>query len=383
MKLHEYQAKKFLYEYGIPTPKGIVIDKVIDASSALESLGGEAVVKAQVYAGGRGQSGGIIKVSSPSAATAAAKKLLGSTLVTYQTTPEGVPVSSVLLEETVEIQDELYLSMLIDGSSGGIAIISSKEGGVSIEEVARNNPELIFKAHIDPTLGMMPYISRSIAIALKLENSLINPFSKLLQSMYSLFLNLDTSLIEINPLAITKKQEFIALDAKIEIEDDALFRHPDVIKLKDDSQVDPLELKAENAGVNYVKLDGDIGCLVNGAGLAMATMDVITNAGFSPANFLDVGGTADQGTVAEATRIILSDASVKRIFINIFGGIVQCDMVVNGVLEALSNSPKNPPPIIARLMGTNQEEARKILSNSGLNVILPESLTEASEAISG
>ena len=383
MKLHEYQAKKFLYEYGIPTPKGIVIDKVIDASSALESLGGEAVVKAQVYAGGRGQSGGIIKVSSPSAATAAAKKLLGSTLVTYQTTPEGVPVSSVLLEETVEIQDELYLSMLIDGSSGGIAIISSKEGGVSIEEVARNNPELIFKAHIDPTLGMMPYISRSIAIALKLENSLINPFSKLLQSMYSLFLNLDTSLIEINPLAITKKQEFIALDAKIEIEDDALFRHPDVIKLKDDSQVDPLELKAENAGVNYVKLDGDIGCLVNGAGLAMATMDVITNAGFSPANFLDVGGTADQGTVAEATRIILSDASVKRIFINIFGGIVQCDMVVNGVLEALSNSPKNPPPIIARLMGTNQEEAREILSNSGLNVILPESLTEASEAISG
>lgn len=383
MKLHEYQAKKFLCEYGIPTPKGIVIDKVIDASSALESLGGEAVVKAQVYAGGRGQSGGIIKVSSPSAATAAANKLLGSTLVTYQTTLEGVPVSSVLLEETVEIQDELYLSMLIDGSSGGIAIISSKEGGVSIEEVARNNPELIFKAHIDPTLGMMPYISRSIAIALKLENSLINPFSKLLQSMYSLFLNLDTSLIEINPLAITKKQEFIALDAKIEIEEDALFRHPDVIKLKDDSQVDPLELKAENAGVNYVKLDGDIGCLVNGAGLAMATMDVITNAGFSPANFLDVGGTADQGTVAEATRIILSDTSVKRIFINIFGGIVQCDMVVNGVLEALSNSPKNPPPIIARLMGTNHEEARKILSNSGLNVILPESLTEASEAISG
>ena len=383
MKLHEYQAKKFLCEYGIPTPKGIVIDKVIDASSALESLGGEAIVKAQVYAGGRGQSGGIIKVSSPSAATAAANKLLGSTLVTYQTTPEGVPVSSVLLEETVEIQDELYLSMLIDGSSGGIAIISSKEGGVSIEEVARNNPELIFKAHIDPTLGMMPYISRSIAIALKLENSLINPFSKLLQSMYSLFLNLDTSLIEINPLAITKKQEFIALDAKIEIEEDALFRHPDVIKLKDDSQVDPLELKAENAGVNYVKLNGDIGCLVNGAGLAMATMDVITNAGFSPANFLDVGGTADQGTVAEATRIILSDTSVKRIFINIFGGIVQCDMVVNGVLEALSNSPKNPPPIIARLMGTNHEEARKILSNSGLNVILPESLTEASEAISG
>lgn len=272
--------------------------------------------------------------------------------------------------------------MVTDGSSGGIAIISSREGGVSIEEVARDNPELIFKAYIDPTIGMMPYISRSIAIALKLDNSLFNPFSKLLQAMYSLFLDLDTSLIEINPLAITKKQELLALDAKIEIEEDALFRHPDVIKLKDHSQVDPLELKAENAGVNYVKLDGDIGCLVNGAGLAMATMDVITNAGFSPANFLDVGGTANQETVAEATRIILSDPSVKRIFINIFGGIVQCDMVVNGVIEAMNGRKNPPPPIIARLMGTNQEEARQILSSSGLDVILPESLTEASKAIS-
>ena len=382
MKLHEYQAKKFLCEYGIPTPKGIVINKNIDTSSALESLGGEAVAKAQVYAGGRGQSGGIIKVSSASAAEEAVNKLLGSTLVTYQTSPEGVRVSSVLLEETVEIHDELYLSMVTDGSSGGIAIISSREGGVSIEEVARDNPELIFKAYIDPTIGMMPYISRSIAIALKLDNSLFNPFSKLLQAMYSLFLDLDTSLIEINPLAITKKQELLALDAKIEIEEDALFRHPDVIKLKDHSQVDPLELKAENAGVNYVKLDGDIGCLVNGAGLAMATMDVITNAGFSPANFLDVGGTANQETVAEATRIILSDPSVKRIFINIFGGIVQCDMVVNGVIEAMNGRKNPPPPIIARLMGTNQEEARQILSSSGLDVILPESLTEASKAIS-
>ena len=383
MKLHEYQAKKFLCEYGIPIPEGKVIENALDTSSVLQSLGGEGVVKAQVYAGGRGQSGGIIKVSSPFEATEAVSKLIGSRLVTYQTGSEGAPVSSVLLEETVEIEEELYLSMLIDGSSGGVVVISSREGGISIEEVARDNPELIYKAHIDPTLGMMPYLSRSIAIALQLSGSMISPFSKLLEAMYSLFLNLDTSLIEINPLAITKNQEFIALDAKIDIEEDALFRHPEVIKLKDNSQVDPLELKAENAGVNYVKLDGDIGCLVNGAGLAMATMDLITKAGFSPANFLDVGGTTNQGTVAEATRIILSDPSVKRIFINIFGGIVQCDMVVNGVLEALSNSPKNPPPIIARLMGTNQEEAREILSNSGLNVILPESLIEASEAISG
>lgn len=383
MKLHEYQAKKILYEYGIPIPKGEVIKKTLDVSSALEFLGGKGVIKAQVYAGGRGHSGGIIKVSSLSEAKAATNKLLGSTLVTYQTGPIGAPISSVLLEETIEIQKELYLSMLVDGSTGGVVVISSREGGVSIEDVARNNPELIYKLPIEPILGIMPYQARTMATALQLDNSLITAFSKILTSMYSLFMNLDTSLIEINPLAITKSQDLIALDAKIEIEDDALFRHPEIIKLKDNSQVDPLELKADKAGVNYVKLDGDIGCLVNGAGLAMATMDVITKAGFSPANFLDVGGTAGQETVAEATRIILSDPSVKRIFINIFGGIVRCDMVVNGVLEAISNRQKSVPPIIARLMGTNQEEGRQILSSSGLNVVLPESLTEASEAISG
>mgnify|MGYP000974067003 CR=1 FL=1 len=381
MNIHEYQAKEILKKFGINIPNGFVIFSPSEIEEKFRKLKTKKnVLKAQIHAGGRGKAGGIKIVSDINELKKEAKNLFGKKLVTPQTGAKGKNVKTLYVEETCNVDKEFYLSCLIDRSSSKIAFISSSEGGMDIEKVARDNPELIFKAYIDPTIGMMPYISRSIAIALKLDNSLFNPFSKLLQAMYSLFLNLDTSLIEINPLAITKKQEFIALDAKIEIEEDALFRHPDVIKLKDDSQVDPLELKAENAGVNYVKLDGDIGCLVNGAGLAMATMDIIKLYGSEPANFLDVGGGASKEKVSAAFKIILSDKNVKGILINIFGGIMRCDVLAQGVVEAAKESNLKLP-LVVRLAGTNVELGKEILKKSKLKIISADNLSDAAKKI--
>ena len=381
MKIHEYQAKEILARYGVPIPKGRVATTPEEAAEIAAELGGRAVVKAQVHAGGRGKAGGIKVVSSAEEAAQAAGELIGSTLVTFQTGPEGASVGSVLVEELVDVETELYVGMAIDGATEGVVAIASSAGGMEIEEVAETTPEKIVRVAVDPVLGLQPFQGRRIAYGLGVDDSLVRPISGLMDSIYKVFEDSDCSLVEINPLGITSDGRILAMDAKLTIDDDAVFRHRDLLALRDPDQEDPLEVEAREFDINYVKLEGDIGCIVNGAGLAMATMDVIHAAGAAPANFLDIGGGADEAKVAKALSIVLSDAEVKTVLVNLFGGILRCDVAARGFLQAAEERPGAVKPMIVRMLGTNSDEGREIMANSGLDVVLVDNLNQAADAI--
>lgn len=381
MKIHEYQAKTILGKGGVAVPEGEVATTPEEARAVATRLGRKAVVKAQVHAGGRGKAGGIKVVSTPQEAEDAANALLGTTLVTFQTGPEGAPVNSVLVEEAIEVKRELYLGLVIDGTAQGVVVMASAAGGMEIEEVAENTPELLLRESVDPVLGLLPFQGRKIAFGLDIGPKLVRPLSTMIANLYQVFLDNDCSLLEINPLVVTEDGRILAADAKMDFEDDAFFRHKDLEDLRDTSQEDPLELRARVADVSYVKLDGTVGCLVNGAGLAMATLDVIGESGASPANFLDVGGGANEGKVAEALRIILSDPNVDTVLINIFGGILRGDMIAAGILAAVEGTEHQNRRIVVRMLGTNADEGRKMLQASSLNISLVEDLGNVAEAI--
>ena len=381
MKLHEYQAKEILGKYGVPTPKSRLARTGSQAATAAFEIGGTVVVKAQVHAGGRGKGGGVKIVESPGAAEQAAEKMIGTNLVTFQTGPEGVPVNSVLIEEGIEIENELYLGMVIDGASKGVVVIASEAGGMNIEEVAETSPEKILQIPIDPVLGLQPFQGRKIAYGLNLGPEHIRSVTSLVQNLYRAFIETDASLVEINPLVITKDGKVLAADAKLDIDDDAIFRQKDIQEMRDISQEDPLEVEARSSDINYVKLEGTVGCIVNGAGLAMATMDVTSSAGASPSNFLDIGGGADEEKVAKALNLVLSDDSVKAVLVNLFGGILRCDIAARGFLLAAEQQPDRVRPMVVRMLGTNSDEGREILSRSSLNVTLVDTLGEAAAEI--
>ncbi len=376
MKVHEYQAKEIMAQYGIPVPRGGVASTPDEARRVAESLGGRAVVKAQVHAGGRGKAGGIKLVASPEEAEAAAADLLGSTLFTYQTGPEGAPVDRVLVEEIADLQAELYLAVLVDGGAKCVSLIASQAGGVEIEEVAANAPEKILRAAVDPVIGLQPFQARKLAYGMDLKPGLIRPASQLMVDLYRLFQEYDCTLAEINPLAVTADGRIIALDAKLNLDDDASFRHKEFDQIRDVAQEDAMEAQASDYNIAYVHLDGDVGCLVNGAGLAMATMDIVKYAGGDPANFLDVGGGADEDKVERAFGIILEDPGVKRVLINVFGGILRCDVLARGVVASCRKRGANPT-LVVRMLGTNAEDGRQILRESGLNVVFADTLKEA------
>ena len=382
MKLHEFQSKEILSKYGIPVPQGKIARTPSQAATAAFDLGGTIVVKAQIHAGGRGNAGGIKVVQTPGAAEQAAAALLGKNLTTFQTGPEGVPVENVLIEEGIEIAEELYLGMVIDGSTKGVVVIASKSGGVNIEEVAENSPEKILQIPIDPVLGLQGFQGRQIAYGLGLSHSQVRIASTMLENLYKVFIDVDASLIEINPLVVTTDGRLVAADAKINIDDDAVYRHENIRDMADPSQEDPLEVQARESDINYVKLDGNIGCIVNGAGLAMATMDVASAAGAAPANFLDIGGGADEEKVAKALTLVLSDVNVKAVLVNLFGGILRCDIAARGFVMAIDRNRELERPMVVRMLGTNSEEGREILTSSKLEVTIVETLDEAAEAIS-
>lgn len=380
MKLHEYQAKEIFSRYGIPTPTFVVVSTPAEARQAAEDLGGQAVLKAQVHAGGRGKAGGVKVVHSPEEAEREAQSLLGRNLVTLQTDPRGVPVHSLMVEELVDIRRELYLGLTIDRGFGGPVIVASSSGGVEIEEVAAGSPESIYTEPVEPVLGLMAFQARRLAARLKLEPSVARPAIRVMEALYRVFTENDCTLVEINPLVVTAADQVIALDAKMEVEDDSLFRHPELRSLRDRTQEDDLEAEAADQDIAYVNLEGDVGCLVNGAGLAMATLDVTSAAGAAPANFLDVGGGADDEKVAKAVGIILSDPKVKRVLVNIFGGILRCDIAARGIVIAYRRKGSTLP-LVVRMMGTNVEEGKTILEGSGLHVVFTDTLTEAANAI--
>ena len=380
MKIHEYQAKDVLRSFGVPVPKGRVAMTADEARAIAEELGGRAVVKAQVHAGGRGKAGGVRVVSTPDEAAQFAGLLLGSQLVTAQTGPEGVPIGSVLVEEPLDIAQELYLSVTVDGAAKSPVIIASAAGGMEIEEIAEHSPEKITQVHIDPLIGYQPFVGRRVATALGLDATQGRAFGALLGGVIRAFNEKDLSLIEINPLVITADGSIMAADGKIDTDENGHFRHRDLLELRDPAQEDPLERVANEKGVQYVKLDGDVGCMVNGAGLAMATMDVISQVGHSPANFLDVGGGGSEEQVAEAFKIIVSDTDVKMVLINVFGGILRCDVLANGIVSAYREVEVNVP-IIVRMTGTNAEEGAEILRNSGIKVAVASDLSDAATKV--
>ncbi len=380
MKVHEYQAKALMAEFNIPVPKGSVATTLAEAREAAAAMDGKAVVKAQVHAGGRGKAGGVKVVSSAQEAEQVASDLLGSTLVTFQTGPDGVPVNQVLVEETIDVVRELYLAIVVDGESKRNVVIASEAGGMEIEEVAAATPEKILRVEVHPSVGFQPFQGRRLAYGLNLDAALVRPAAELIGNLCKLFVEKDCSMAEINPLVVTSDGRLLAVDAKLNIDDDALFRHGDLRDLRDATQEETLEAEATDYDISYVKLDGDVGCLVNGAGLAMATMDVIQAAGARPANFLDVGGGADVEKCKRAVGIILSDPKVKRILVNIFGGILACDTAAQGVVEACKERGANPQ-IVVRMLGTNFEQGRQILLDSGLNVTMADTLTGAAEAL--
>lgn len=375
MKVHEYQAKDIFARYGIPVPLGSVASTPIEALEAARDVGTPVVVKAQVHAGGRGKAGGIVLADTPADAERAASTILGSQLVTGQTGPQGVPVRKVLVEEAAKLATELYLGLTVERALGGAAMIASEAGGMDIEEVAATRPEEIFKEPVDPLVGFQPFQARRLCYSLGLAPELVRPASQIMSALYSLFAENDCSLVEVNPLGVTEDGRMIAVDAKVSFDDDALFRHADLLALHDPDQEDPFELQAREYGISYVKLDGVVGCLVNGAGLAMATMDVIKSAGSSPANFLDVGGGASEEKVARAFGIMLSDPQVKRVLVNIFGGILRCDIAARGIVSACQEK-ESRMPILVRMLGTNVDEGKAILEGAGLNVRFAGSLAE-------
>ena len=381
MNLHEYQAKALFKEYGMPVPNSIVASSAAEARSAAEKLATEkVVVKAQVHAGGRGKAGGVKLVDTPREAEDYAKSMLGTRLVTIQTDADGQPINTVLVEETCNIDNELYLGMVIDRASQRVVVMASTEGGMEIEQVAHETPEKILKAELNPLVGVMPYQCRELAFGLGLSGGQIKQFTQLLTGLCKLFVDKDMALVEINPLVVTKEGDLICLDGKINIDGNAMYRHKDLDKLRDKSQEDERELRASEWDLNYVALEGNIGCMVNGAGLAMATMDIIKLKGGQPANFLDVGGGATKERVTEALKIILSDPDVKGILVNIFGGIVRCDLIAEGVIAAVADVGIKVP-VVVRLEGTMAAEGRALLDKSGLNLQSASDLGDAAQKI--
>ena len=380
MNIHEFQSKEVFARYGIPVPRGIVASTPAEAKAATQELGGKSVVKAQIHAGGRGKAGGVQLVRSPEEAEEAAQRMLASNLVTPQTGPEGAPVQKLLIEELANIKQELYVALTIDRGHRGPAMLVSTKGGMDIEEVAANNPEDIHAEPIDPLSGLMPFQTRRLVRKLGLDQDVAGDAAKVLSALYRVFVENDCTLVEINPLIITGDGRVVALDAKINLDDDSMFRHADLLEYRDISQEDPLEAQAADLDIAYVNLDGDVGCLVNGAGLAMATLDVTNAAGAAPANFLDVGGGATPEKVASAVKIILSDAKVQRVLVNIFGGILRCDIAGEGIVLAYKDTGSSIP-LVVRMLGTNVMEGKEILSASGLPVTFADTLTEAAEAI--
>jgi succinyl-CoA synthetase beta subunit len=381
MKIHEYQAKQILAKFGVTVPRGEMITNRDEARAVAKDLGGATVVvKAQIHAGGRGKGGGVKLAHNPSEAEALAGQILGMTLVTHQTGPEGRVVKRALIEEGLDVARELYLGIVIDRASGRPVFMASSEGGVEIEVVAAEHPEKILKEFIDPSVGFQAFQARKLAFGLGLEGKVVNEAARLFQNLYRAFEATDASLVEINPFVITRDGRALALDAKMNFDDNALFRHPDIRELRDLNEEDPLEVKASNYGLNYIRLDGNVGCMVNGAGLAMATMDIIQYAGSRPANFLDVGGGANEEQVRHGFEIILSDANVRAVLINIFGGIMRCDIVASGVVAA-AKTLGIKVPIVVRLKGTNVELGQKILRESGLNFTVANDMKEAAEKV--
>jgi succinyl-CoA synthetase beta subunit len=380
MKVHEYQAKQVLARYGVAIPRGELISSPAEARAIADKLGGKVVVKAQVHAGGRGKAGGVKLASSPEQAVEHASKIIGMTLVSKQTGPQGQLVRKALVEEAVEIARELYLGVVLDRAVGLPVMMASKFGGMEIEEVAANNPAAILKAYFDPDIGLAAYQSRTLAFGLGLTGATFKAGTAFMHALARAYADTDASLFEINPLVTTTDGRVIALDAKASFDDSAMFRHADIAAMRDLDEEDPLEVEASKYDLNYIKLDGNIGCMVNGAGLAMATMDIIKHYGGMPANFLDVGGDASQERVAAAFRILLSDPSVRGVLINIFGGIVRCDMVARGVVAA-AKEVKLSIPLVVRLEGTNVEEGRRVLATSGLALTVGDGMADAAEKV--
>ncbi len=380
MKIHEYQAKSLFREYSIPVPEGIMAEDAESAKEAVKKLGFPCVIKAQVHAGGRGKAGGVKLAKNSDEATQHIDSILGMNLVSKQTGPAGQLVRKILVEQGLNIVNELYLAIIIDREKEMPVIIASTEGGMEIEEVAEKNPALIHKVYIHPVTGISGFHARKLSFKLGLNKVQQKNFTKLIFNLYKLFVEKDGSLVEINPLIITDKDEVIALDGKINFDDNGLYRNKDVAEMRDIHEEEPLEVEASKFDLNYIKLDGHIGCMVNGAGLAMATMDIIKFYGGEPANFLDVGGGTSEERVKEAFKILLSDKSVKAVFVNIFGGIVRTDLVANGIVNALKGIELKVP-IVIRLVGTNEEEGRKIIENSGLNFIAETSLPLAAKKV--
>jgi len=381
MNLHEYQSKRLFADYGIPVPRGIPADSPNDAVKAAQELGGDLwVVKAQVHAGGRGKAGGVKLARTLDEVREFTDGMLGSILVTHQTGPEGLPVNTVYVEEGSDIDRELYLSMLVDREVSRVSFIASAAGGMDIEKVAEETPEKIFSVAVAPEAGLQDYQARQLAFGLELDKAQMRQFGNLVKKMYQLYLDSDASLIEVNPLITTKAGDIIALDGKINIDGSALFRQPKIAELRDKSQEDEAERKAAEHDLNYVSLDGNIACMVNGAGLAMATMDLIKLHGGDPANFLDVGGGATAERVAAAFKLILSNDSVEAILVNIFGGIVRCDLIAEGIITAVKEVGVSVP-VVVRLEGTNVDKGRELLANSGLDIIAAEDLTDAAKKV--
>ncbi|HEX8254830.1 MAG TPA: ADP-forming succinate--CoA ligase subunit beta [Thermoanaerobaculia bacterium] len=380
MKVHEYQAKEILRRYGVPTPRGIVVENPEDARQAATELGGRVVVKAQIHAGGRGKGGGVKLAKDPEEAVALAKQIIGMNLVTHQTGPTGQLVRKVLIEEALNIDKELYLGITLDRRSGMNVIMASSQGGMDIEEVAAHDPNAIHREPVDSVLGVQPFQARQVAYALGLEGLAYKQCVDFVQKLFRAYVETDASLAEINPLLVTKEGNVLALDAKMTFDDNAMFRHKDFAEMRDLHEEDPLEVEASKFGLNYIKLDGNVGCMVNGAGLAMATMDIIKLAGGEPANFLDVGGGASAEQVKNAFRIILSDKNVKAILINIFGGIMRGDRIAEGVVSA-SREVGLPVPVVVRLEGTNVDLGKKILAESGLPLITADAMWDAAEKV--
>jgi len=380
MKIHEYQAKQIFEKFGVPIPRGRVVETADDAAAVAEELGGTVVVKAQIHAGGRGKGGGVKLAKSPDEAKQVASDILGMTLVTHQTGPEGRVVKKVLVEEGLAIERELYAAVIIDRAGERTLVMASSAGGMDIEEVAAKTPEKILRAPVDPGAGISPFVTRKVAYGLSDNPDVAKKIAALLANLYRAFTATDASLAEINPLVVTKGGDVLALDAKMNFDDNALFRHPDIVEFRDLGEEEPLEIEASKHNLSYIKLDGAVGCMVNGAGLAMATMDIIKLAGSEPANFLDVGGTASVERVANAFRILMSDENVRAVLINIFGGIVRCDRVAKGVIEAIRQVEVDVP-IVVRLEGTNAEEARDILEQSDLEFTVATDLRDAADKV--
>jgi succinyl-CoA synthetase beta subunit len=380
MKIHEFQAKQVLAQFGVPIPRGEVASSPYEAYEIASRLGGTVVVKAQIHAGGRGKGGGVKLASTPAEAEEIAGKMIGMTLVTHQTGPEGRKVRRVLIEEGLPIKKEFYLGIVVDRGSQRPVIMASPAGGMDIEKVAAETPHLIFKEFVNPSVGLQPFSLRKLAFRLGLTGELLTPTTKIISALYRAFEAVDASLVEINPFLLTETNKLYALDAKVNFDDNAMYRHKDLLALRDFYEEDSLEIEASRYSINYIRLDGTIGCMVNGAGLAMATMDIIKLAGGSPANFLDVGGGATVDQVRNAFKILLADKNVKAVLINIFGGIMRCDIVASGVVEA-AKSIGVSIPVVVRLEGTNVEQGQQILRNSGLKFTVAEGMKDAAEKV--